>query len=121
MIRRTVGTGSHALGLAARVIRTVVDGVGDFVARAWQHHTELMAESMPYRQQLALVITATLGLLRLHPSFAVLAAALGALYVAAYQRRAEPAYERYPEPEPRYSDPDRKVGDDLHPRFHDRC
>jgi len=113
-------TGSRGLGFLARAASALVDAFADFLARAWQHHTELMQESVPYRQQLALVITTILGLLRLHPSFAVLAAALGALYVAAYQRRAEPAYERYPESDRRYGEPDKKVGDDLRPRFHDR-
>lgn len=113
MIRRAARTGSRALGFVARFVGAVVECASGFLTRAWEHHSDLMQESAPYRQQLGLVITTSLGLLSLHPSFAVLAAALGALYVSAYQRRAEPAYERYSEPE-------RKVGEDLRPRFHDR-
>ena len=120
MIRRALHHGSRALTVVAQAAASVVETIGNFITGAWQHHTDLMQESVPYRQQLALVITAFLGLLRLHPSFAVLAAALGALYVAAYQRRGEPDFEPYREADRRFAEPDRKVGEDLRLRFHDR-
>ena len=118
MIRRAVHSGSRALGRLAEAVSAATEVVTDFFSRAWRHHSELMEESIPYRQQLALVITTALGLLRLHPSFTVLAAALGALYVAAYQRRSEPVYER-PADKP-YRETDWRSGDGLRPTFHDR-
>jgi len=110
----TTGLGRVLKSAAVAVLNRAVG----FCTRAWQRHSELMEESTPYRQQLALVITAMLGLMRLHPSFAVVAATLGALYVSAYQRRAEPAYERSAEPVWRPTE-DRSPAD-LRLRFHDK-
>lgn len=67
----------HALGAASRA-------VVHQVAAAWRHHRDLMEENASYRQQIYLGTTTILTALRVHPTFALLATAVLALYVAAH-------------------------------------
>jgi len=57
----------------------------NFVRRAWADHQELIETNASYRHQLYIGVSAVLGALRINPKTAVIATALLALYVAAFE------------------------------------
>lgn len=89
MIRRATTSARHGLELSLRLGRHCGACVRRYLRDAWHRHEDLMATSPAYRRQVGVVVTATLGLIRMHPSFSVIATALGALYVSAHEHRTE--------------------------------